>query len=132
MSDDLEGVSKSDLIKALLVEKKRQRTTVVNISSLTSQLKVMYEKYTVPQEKFQPGDLIVWKQGLKNKKLPEEDTPVIVVEVLEDIIFDETKGSSGTSYFREPLDLKVGSIDDDGDFVIFHYDSKRFEKYSQE
>jgi len=76
---------------------------------------------------FQPGDLVQWKAGLKNKRLPEMDQLAVVVEMLPVPITDEDKGSSG-SYFLEPLDMKLGMIDEDGDFVIFHYDSRRFTK----
>jgi len=76
---------------------------------------------------FQPGDLVQWKSGLKNKRLPEADQLAVVVEVLSVPVTDEDKGSSG-SYFLEPLDLKLGMIDDDGDFVVYHYDSRRFQK----
>jgi len=76
---------------------------------------------------FQPGDLVQWKSGLKNKRLPEMDQMAVVVEMLPVPITDGDKGSSG-SYFMEPLDMKLGMVDEDGDFVIFHYDSRRFTK----
>lgn len=76
---------------------------------------------------FQPGDLVQWKTGLKNKRLPEADQLAVVVEMLPVPVTDEDKGSSG-SYFLEPLDMKLGMVDEDGDFVIFHYDSRRFRK----
>jgi len=76
---------------------------------------------------FQPGDLVQWKSGLKNKRLPKADQLGVVVEMLPSPITDEDKGASG-SYFMEPLDMKVGLIDEDGDFVVFHYDSRRFTK----
>jgi len=76
---------------------------------------------------FQPGDLVQWKPGLKNKKLPKADQLAVVVEMLPVPVSDEEKSASG-SYFLEPLDMKLGLIDEDGDFVIFHYDSRRFTK----
>jgi len=79
------------------------------------------------QECFQPGDLVQWKTGLKNKRLPKQDQLAVVVEMLSSPVTDEDK-SSGGSYFMEPLDMKLGLIDEDGDFVIFHYDSRRFTK----
>jgi len=79
------------------------------------------------RECFQPGDIVQWKTGLKNKRLPEADQLGVVVETLPAPIVDEDKGTSG-SYFLEPLDVKIGLIDEDGDFVIFHYDSRRFTK----
>jgi len=79
------------------------------------------------REFFQPGDVVQWKVGLKNKRLPKSDQFGVVVETLPSPITDDEKGSSG-SYFLEPLDIKIGLIDDDGDFVIFHFDSRRFTK----
>jgi len=76
---------------------------------------------------FQPGDLVHWKAGMKNKRLPELEQLAVVVEVLPVPIYDEDKGGSGR-YFMEPLDIKLGMVDEDGDFVIFHYDSRRFTK----
>jgi len=76
---------------------------------------------------FQPGDIVQWKAGLKNKRLPEIDQLAVVVEMLPVPVTDQDKGASG-SYFLEPLDMKLGIIDEDGDFTIFHYDSRRFTK----
>ena len=90
---------------------------------------ILRERLTslLAQECFQPGDLVQWKAGLKNKRLPKQDQLGVVVEMLPAPVTDEDK-SSGGSYFMEPLDMKVGLIDEDGDFVIFHYDSRRFTK----
>ena len=90
---------------------------------------VLKERLTIFSETtcFQPGDLVQWKAGMKNKRLPAADQLAVVVETLPVPVTDEDKGSSG-SYFLEPLDIKLGMIDDDGDFVIFHYDSRRFHK----
>jgi len=79
------------------------------------------------QECFQPGDIVQWKTGLKNKRLPKMDQLAVVVETLPSPVTDEDKSSSG-SYFLEPLDIKLGMVDEDGDFVIFHFDSRRFTK----
>jgi len=78
-------------------------------------------------ECFQPGDLVQWKPGMKNKRLPAVGQLGVVLEMLPVPITDDEKSASG-SYFLEPLDMKVGFIDDDGDFIVFHYDSRRFMK----
>jgi hypothetical protein len=70
--------------------------------------------------------LVRWKPGLKNKKRPEYNEPAVVVNVLLDPILD-TSESAGSPYYRERLDLMLGLIDSDGDFVIFHFDQQRFE-----
>ena len=33
---------------------------------------------------------------------------------------------SGSPYFREPLDIVLGFVDGDGDFITYHFDSRRF------
>lgn len=71
------------------------------------------------------GDLVQWKPGLKNKKRPKEDEAAIVVDFWEEPVFDKKKGS-GAQYFREPLDCKLAVLDDDGDLVVYHFDSRRF------
>lgn len=75
---------------------------------------------------FSVGHIARWKKGLKNRKFPSYDEPVIVVQVLTEPIFDGTE-ESGSSYFRERLDIVLGVINPDGDFLLFHYDSRRFE-----
>ncbi len=71
---------------------------------------------------FEVGDIVQYKPGLKNKK---GDGPFIVTELLESPTFDK-ESPSGNCYFMEPLDIKLGEIND-GDFVEYHYDSRRFE-----
>jgi hypothetical protein len=78
---------------------------------------------------FQPRQLVKWKKGLKNKKLPKEGQPAIVLEVLTAPL-DQVERDSGSPYFREPLDIVLGVIDEDEDFMIFHFDKRRFEPYS--
>ena len=92
----------------------------------SAELSKLYNLY-IDKEDFQPGDLVVWKEGLKNKKRPAYDTPVVVINHFENPILDE-KADTGSPYFREPLDLAIGHLDDDGDFIIYHVDSRRFTK----
>jgi hypothetical protein len=82
------------------------------------------QKYT-----FKVGDVVRWKEGLKNRKLPNEKLPAIVVEVLDNPIYDE-KAEVGSTYFREPLDIVLGMIIK-GDLITFHYDSRRFEPFEK-
>ena len=77
---------------------------------------------------FQPGQLVRWKAGLKNRELPENDQPAIVWAVLAKPVFDAAPGA-GTPYFHEPLDIVLAVMDKEKDFLLYHYDSRRFEPF---
>lgn len=77
---------------------------------------------------FKTGDLVQWKPGLKDRKLPLDTEPAIVVQVLDEPVFDSTVGA-GSPYFNVPYDLVLGVVDADGDFLTFHFTSARFEPY---
>lgn len=92
-------------------------------------LRERHRALTQPQH-FAPGDLVTWKPGLKNRRGPRYGRPAVVVEVLDTPVWD-TERDSGSTYFREPLDCVLGVIWDEdpgrGEFVTFHYDSRRFQ-----
>ena len=75
---------------------------------------------------FKPGDIVEWKPGMKHKR---SDGPFVVVEVLDEPVVDAI-GDPGLAYFREPLDLVLGSFIG-GDFVTFHYDSRRMQPVAE-
>src|SRR3546814_18199340 len=54
-----------------------------------------------------PGMLVQWKPNLKNRKSPEYGKPAIVIEMLSPPVIDGTF-ESGSTYFREPLDIIIG------------------------
>lgn len=81
---------------------------------------------------FKAGDLVRWKPGLKNRKRPAEGEPAIVFEVLDTPLFDPDSDGAGTPYFREPLSIMLGVLDDDGDFLTFHFDARRFEPFKED
>ena len=89
----------------------------------------------VQAHRFAPGDLVTWKAGLKNKRHPRYGQPAVVVEVLETPLRDG-EDDSGSTYFREPLDLVLGLIWDSdpgrGELMVFHYDSRRFQLWTEE
>jgi hypothetical protein len=85
----------------------------------------------VKAQTFSKGQLVQWKKGLKNKRTPAYGEPVIVVETLAQPVFDTETKSAGSPYFLEPLTLVAGELDNDGDFLCFHYDGRRFEPYKE-
>jgi hypothetical protein len=101
------------------------RTSESKMKALNTKVKLLEEKHELKE-----GDFVRWKSGLKNKKYPKEGEPAYVLEVLEKQIIKEDK-DPGSPYFREPLDIVLAFLEEeDGDLLIFHYDSRRFEKIS--
>lgn len=76
---------------------------------------------------FATGDIVVWKDGLKNKNYPEYGQPAIVLERLDAPIVNSVD-DTGSTYFNERLDVVLGLIsrDEDDAFLVFYYDSRRF------
>ena len=76
---------------------------------------------------FATGDLVTWKQGLKNGRYPQKNYPAIVTRIYDTPI-SRSDMESGSNHFREPLDLVI--LVDTGDEVSeFHVDSRRFKPY---
>jgi len=72
------------------------------------------------------GDIVQWKEGLKNTKRPDYGQQCIVMETFPTISSDGR--GSGSTGFRDPADMRVGILDDDGDLMIYVFDSRRFVK----
>jgi len=89
-----------------------------------TQLRERYELLNTV-ENFEVGDIVTWKEGLRNKKHPEPGTVALVVKVFDEPLADSGAGA-GSPYFNEPLGMVIGIIDDDGDFLCFHSDPRRF------
>ena len=98
---------------------------------------VLLERYALlnTSHAFKPGDLVCWKPGMRNRRVPAYGTPAVVLEVLETPIPDSDK-ESGSTYFHEPLSLVLGLFwnrdPGRGDFVAFHFDGRRFEPWDPE
>jgi hypothetical protein len=121
-----EEISKEELIRALLASRSRREGEPT--AELIKKLKNLHFEYASNANRFKPGDLVVWKDGMRNKKTPQNRTPAIVIEHLATPIISNTD-NAGSAYYREPLDLLAGFIDEDGDFVIYHFDSRRFKHF---
>jgi len=99
-------------------------------SSDFSVLKQKVSSFLGKSPKFELGDVVKWKKGLKNKKYPKEGQLCIVIEEMEKPIIQDSR-DSGSPYYREPLDLVLALLDDESDLVIFHYDKRRFELFEK-
>ncbi|MGX7002512.1 hypothetical protein [Caballeronia sp. KNU42] len=81
------------------------------------------------KHQFEPGQIVKWKDGLQSRTLPAIGEPAIVIEVLENPVFDSTS-DAGNPAFREALDIRVGCLGTQGQILIFHFSSFRFEPFS--
>ncbi len=96
-------------------------------------LKMVYkELFNEEDNNLKVGGLAVSKSGLKNRKHPIYGEPVVVVQVAEsekDAHIDPSN-DSGSPYYKEPLTLQVGVLDDDDELLLFYVDKRRFRPYS--
>ncbi len=114
-----------DLLKQLISYASTEKKSVAT----PEKLKELYAKYN-EKHKFKVGDIVKWKPGFKDRKLPLEGEPAIVIEILDQPIFD-SQNDAGSHYFREPYDLRLGALHSDGTFVAYHYNSSRFEPFAK-
>lgn len=92
-----------------------------------AQLKAVCKSF-LNKEFFEVGQIVKWKENLKNRKLPHKNQPAIVIEILP-IPVISTDNEAGSPYFLETLDIILGIVVENGTFLTFYYDSRRFEPY---
>lgn len=110
-----------DALASALIKNKKQNSP--------EELLKFYKSYS-KKNVFKEGELVRWKPGLKDRKLPKEDEPAVVVSVIDKPIFD-TSRDAGSAYFNIAYDIVLGVIDPDGEFATYHYNSFRFEPYTE-
>ena len=78
---------------------------------------------------FRKGQLVTWKDGLRNRKYPAYGEVAVVRDVLTSPIHDgcDEARCTGSPNFGEPLTLVLALIDPDGDFLEYYYDGRRFQ-----
>lgn len=67
------------------------------------------EKFFI-KESFEVGQIVKWKENLKNKKFPHKNQPAIVVAILDEPVIN-TDDESGSPYFLETLDIILGIVE---------------------
>jgi|JFJP01.1.fsa_nt_gi hypothetical protein len=101
----------------------------ISLKEKTTLLKE-YLQLLLKTNKFEVGQIVKWKKGsqnsLQNKEFPLDDQEAIVVSVL-DKPFEDNQSECDSPYFKEQLDLILGLVDKDGDFITCYFDSRRFE-----
>lgn len=115
--------SQEDKIQTSLSNKQRQTISyddkyLIEIEELNN--------YFLKSYNFSKGEMVKWKKGLKNRRIPHDNQPAIIVDILDKPIYGDY--DPGNPYFREPLDILL-AIKEDDEFLIFHYDKRRFEPF---
>ncbi len=92
-------------------------------------LRTLHQRLTNGRENaLRPGMLAAWKPGLKNRRFPAYGQPAMVVEVIDPPLIDH-EDEAGSPYYREPLGLLLGILHQDGDFLVYHFDPRRFQPH---
>jgi hypothetical protein len=116
---ELIAADRESLIGPVSEEKRKEIA-----KKLPSAYQAFYEKH-----EFKKGQLVEWKEGMKNKFRPRLREPAIVMEILKTPESD-TERDSGSPYFREPLDMIIGVIEEKDDSLLcFHVDKRRFKPF---
>ncbi len=79
------------------------------------------------KHEFKPGDLVKWKKGLRNCRMPAEGSAGVVMEVIP----GQRENISEGHMQYAPADVRVGVIIKGG-FEGFWLDGSRLEPYAQE
>jgi len=90
-------------------------------------LKEGYDTLATPID-YGVGDFVVWKDGMKNRKMPEIGQKAIVTGILSEPVYDNDDEDAGMPSFREPLDLKLLVYHPEAGYLEYYYDSRRFRK----
>ncbi len=121
------GTDPSEFLKQLASERENQtQAKTLPANEVADILERRFDLLAIKHD-FKAGDLVRWKQGLKNKRSPLYDQPAIVIDVLERPLRD-TESDAGSPYFGESLDLVLGVLVD-MEFLMYHFDKRRFEPF---
>ena len=79
---------------------------------------------------FKIGDLVQWKQGLKNRSFPAFGEPAVITQVLDKPIYDPSEADACSPFFREPLTIVIAVLHD-GNLREHHADGRRYELFQE-
>ena len=79
---------------------------------------------------FEPGMIVTWKPGLKNRRYPAYNAPAIVISFEEGRIDTSQPAPSGSG--GQPADLELCVLLANGQLLTFRGDSRRFRRWRSE
>jgi len=98
-------------------------------------LQELYDLFTSePDKDFEPGELVTWKDGLRNRAFPKDGFPAIVINKLAEPIYADGYYSTDSNY-RDRLDIICGVVSEPQSehepeaFLLFYYDSRRLQHF---
>ena len=94
-------------------------------------LRDAYTRYTADADPLAPGDIVLWKSGLRNRGLPKYGEPAIVMETFDHAV-EKMIEHGGQAIGIDLIDTVIGAYDDDGDFLMACTDSQRLERWTRE
>lgn len=124
ISENLKAASQSSDYKVILNLLSRFREEGSSRNVQICSLKECYAALD-DEESFKKGDIVVWKDRMKNRRFPSYGEPSIVLETFNPPLTDP-EASAGSQYYLERLSLRLGFFSEEGDFVSFLYDGRRF------
>lgn len=111
-------------------EDERKYLLQVASPDYTDRLRAAAKDLLSEPDDFKVGDLVTWKPALRNRYFPANGAPAVVLGLTPGEVSAETNPAS--VFFGEPLDLRLGVIEGDGDLIVLHYDQRRFTHWHPE
>lgn len=91
-----------------------------------SKLKTLVATLVRPNDReWQVGDIVTFKDGLRNVRFPEAGKLAVVSAVLKEPVADESK-DPGSNYYGRKLDIIIAYAGNDDDVEEYHVDSRRY------
>lgn len=74
-----------------------------------------------------PGQIVTWKPGLKNRDQPQLSEPLVVLELLDELLNDTVTSDCAAAWER--LDVIGGWLDDEGQLAVGCFDRRRLQPH---
>jgi hypothetical protein len=75
-----------------------------------------------------PGQIVTWKPGLKNRDQPELSEPLVVLELLDEPLHDDTATCDCAAAWERP-DVIGGWLDDEEQLAVGCFDRRRLQPH---
>ena len=119
-------------LAALMGEAEGGETFNGNLRKRVQELRQAAERFNEPHI-FKSGDLVRWKEGMKDARWPMYCEPAIVMAIIDPpLTFQDAPNAEVTlssPFFWAKNDLRLGFLSEDGTFLECAADSRRMEPF---